>query len=65
MNWAQLSYQYIVGGIFFFVTVYLCFRPGGNTLKNPSDRRSFIYLMIGFFGYLAFHTVWIILARLV
>jgi len=62
MNWLQLSYQYIVGGLFFFVTLYLCFRPGASELGNSSDRRALVYLIVGFIGYLAMHTAWVILA---
>ena len=62
MNWPQLAYQYHVGGLFFFITLYLCLRPGASDLKNPSDRRAFIYLLIGFAGYLCAHTIWILIA---
>jgi hypothetical protein len=64
MNWLQLSYQYLVGGAFFFITLYLCFRPGAGDLKIGSDRRALRYLLIGFAGYLAMHTFWIIFASL-
>lgn len=62
MNWPQVIYQYTVGGIFFFVTLYLCFHLGAADLKNSSDRRALIILVIGFFGYLAMHVTWIVLA---
>jgi len=62
MNWGQLAYQYIVGGLFFLITLRLCFRPGAASLKNPSDRRAFAYLVIGFIGYLALHAGWIFFA---
>lgn len=62
MNWLQLSYQYLVGGIFFFVTLFLCFRPGASDTSNPSDKKALFYLLAGFAGYLALHTGWIVLA---
>jgi len=62
VNWLQLSYQYAVGGVFFFLTLYLCFRPGASDLRNFSDRRALIALLAGLVGYLAFHTAWIVLA---
>ena len=65
MNWTQLIYQYVVGGIFFFVTLYLCFRPGASDMKNPSDKRALIYLLVGFGGYLFAHTAWILFATYV
>ncbi len=65
MNWLELCYQYAVGGAFFFVTLYLCFRPGASDRENPSDRKALIYLLIGFGVYLAGHTVWILIANFV
>jgi hypothetical protein len=65
MNWTELIYQYVIGGIFFFVTLYLCFRPGASDTKNPSDKRALKYLLIGFFGYLFVHTAWILFATYV
>ncbi len=65
MNWLQLAYQYIVGGLFFFITLYLCFGPGASSRENPSDRRALFYLLIGYAGYFILHTAWIILAGLV
>jgi hypothetical protein len=64
MNWVQLAYEYCVGGLFFFITMYLCFREGGSSLSHPVDRRAFWILMLGFAGYLAGHILWILLARL-
>jgi hypothetical protein len=61
-NWLQLAYQYLIGGFFFTVTTYLCFKLGAGNLKNSSDRKVLIYLVFGFVGYLAMHTIWIILA---
>jgi drug/metabolite transporter (DMT)-like permease len=61
MNWTQLIYQYAFGGAFFAITMYLCFRPGASDLSNKSDRKAFIYALVGFAGYLAMHICWIIL----
>ncbi len=62
MNWFEFGYQYIVGGLFFAVTTWLCFRPGGSDLSHPADRRSFYFLVAGFFGYMLVHCAWIVLA---
>jgi len=62
MNGPQLIYQYTAGGLFFFITLYLCFRPGANDLDDVSDRRALIYLILGFAGYFIMHSLWIILA---
>ncbi len=61
-NWPQLIYQYTLGGLFFFVTLALCFRSGASDLKVISDRRSLIYVVLGLVGYLTFHITWIVLA---
>ncbi len=62
MNWPQLAYQYVIGGIFFAVTLYLCTRPGAANLRNPSDRRTVAWLLAGLLGYLILHAGWIALA---
>ncbi|NLH16328.1 MAG: hypothetical protein GX455_07105 [Phycisphaerae bacterium] len=62
MNWLQVIYQYTMGGIFFVVTLSLCLYFRAADLKNRSDKKAVIYLILGFFGYLIFHVVWIVLA---
>ena len=63
MNWLQLGYEYAMGGVFFFVTLWLCFRGGeASALKNPSDRRTLVILLAGFVYYFLTMTVWILLA---
>ena len=62
MNWLQLGYQYGIGGLFLAVTLALCFQKGGAELENRADRRAFWTAIAGFFGYLAFHAGWILLA---
>lgn len=61
-NGAQLAYQYLVGGAFFFVTLWLCFRLGGARKDHPEDRRAGKILLGGFGAYLAAHILWIVLA---
>lgn len=62
MNWPQLIYEYMVGGVFFAVTLWLCFRPGASDRRNPSDRRTLIILLAGFAYYLVATALWIVLA---
>ncbi len=62
MNWLQLAYQYGVGGLFFALTLWLCFRLGGADMAVASDRNTFRLCLVGFVGYLAMHTGWILLA---
>lgn len=63
MQGSQIAYQYGVGGVFFAVTLYLCFRPGASDLKSPTDRKTLWLLLVGFVGYFLFHLGWIVLAH--
>jgi hypothetical protein len=62
MNWLQLAYEYILGGLFFFVTLRLCFGPGAASLRSAADRRTLAWLLAGLAGYLVLHLVWIVAA---
>ena len=62
MSWPQLAYEYGIGGLFFAVTLALCFRKGGADKKNRSDRRTFRICLAGFAGYLLLHVAWIVAA---
>lgn len=61
-NLGQWLYQYSVGGAFFFVTLWLCFRLGGAEADHPADRRSRWILILGLIGYFCGHGLWIFLA---
>ncbi len=62
-NWLQIAYQYGIGGIFFAVTLWLCFHQGGASLIYKQDRRMLKILLGGYFGYLIVHSLWAYLAR--
>jgi len=62
-NWVQIAYQYGLGGLFFAVSLYLCFKAEGSTLSHPEDRWMLKVLLGGYFGYLLMHTLWAYLAR--
>ncbi len=62
MNWAELAYQYGIGGVFFLVTLLMCLRLGAANMAVPSDRRTVWISVVGFFAYLGVHTAWILLA---
>jgi hypothetical protein len=59
MNWAQLAYQYGVGGAFFALSLALCFRPGAANRSNESDRRTLLVSVVGLLVYLALTAGWI------
>jgi len=63
-NWIQIAYQYGIGGVFFAITLWLCFHQGGAALKHSQDRRMLKILLGGYFGYLVFNILWAYLARL-
>ena len=62
MNWLQLAYQYGIGGVFFAVTLALCFQSGASDRRNHSDRNTLWICLFGLIGYFAFHTAWIVIA---
>lgn len=62
MNWLQVGYQYTAGGIFFFVSLWVCLRLGAAKRDNASDRRALKYLVAGIAGYAVMHVVWILAA---
>lgn len=62
MNWLQLVYQYGIGGLFFTVTLLLCYRQGASR-ENASDRKTLWICIAGFVGYLVANTAWILAAQ--
>lgn len=62
MNWLQLIYQYGVGGLFFTVSLALCFRAGAADRRNISDRRTLAICIAGLVGYFLINLVWILAA---
>jgi len=64
LNGWQWLYQYSIGGLFFFLTLWLCFRLGGAEADHPADRRTRRILILGLIGYAGGHGLWILLASL-
>lgn len=64
MTWFELGYQYLIGGAFLFVTLWICFRPDASDINHPADRKALFICIFGFLGYLLLHTLWILLAGL-
>ena len=63
-NLWQWLYQYVAGGIFFMVTLWLCFHLGGAEADHPEDRKTRLILILGLIGFACFHGLWILLASL-
>jgi drug/metabolite transporter (DMT)-like permease len=64
MTWFEFGYQYLIGGAFLFLTLWLCFRPGASDREHPADRKTLKICILGFLGYFIAHALWIILAGL-
>jgi hypothetical protein len=62
MNWLQLIYQYGVGGMFFVISLALCFRSGAADRRNASDRRTLTLCVVGLGAYFLATLVWILAA---
>ena len=61
--WDSFAYQYIVGGFFFLLAIFLGFRKGVLKLARKTDRITFFILILGFVLYFCFHGFWILWAK--
>jgi hypothetical protein len=59
--WFPFVYQYIIGGLFFFLGLYIAVKKNVLTLSNMEDRKVFIQLIIGLLLYGFVHGTWIYL----
>lgn len=62
MNWPQFAYQYIIGGIIFFVGLLIPILTGGWKFKSAKDTKLLIILLVGLVYYALGHGIWIYLA---
>ena len=58
-NWLCWLYQYGIGGAVFFTTLGLAATTGALRLGNRTDRWLLGVLVIGYFGFMAVHGIWI------
>ncbi|MGH7771149.1 MAG: hypothetical protein ACREQA_02800 [Candidatus Binatia bacterium] len=58
-RWIPWLYQYGVGGLIFFATLWLVIRTGALQPRNRTDRWLLTLLLAGFFVFLAVHGLWI------
>ena len=49
MAWLSFWYQYLVGGLIFFIGLWVVFRQGEAGLKTRRQRRHLVLLLGGFF----------------
>ena len=62
MTWFEFGYQYLIGGAFLAVTLWICFRPGASDITHPADRKTLKICLLGVLGYFIAHGLLIILA---
>jgi hypothetical protein len=62
MSILPLIYQFVIGGLIFFIGFFLSWRSGDYSWKRRNDRLVSIYMFAGIFLYLVFQIVWHILA---
>jgi len=58
MNWGPFIYQYLVGGLIFFIGFGLVWRSGDLSWKRREDRLTTIFVLIMFFAYLIGQFLW-------
>lgn len=61
-HWAGLLYFFVVGGIFFAVSLWLPFSKGDIRWQNRDDRRTAFFVTGGFAFYLVLYVLWEIYA---
>jgi ABC-type Fe3+-siderophore transport system permease subunit len=57
-NLDSLLYQFIVGGLIFFIGIFAALRVKDYSWKNKSDRTLLAAMILGFFIYLLSHIIW-------
>ncbi len=62
MNILPLVYQFVIGGIIFFLGFVLSWKSGDYSKKRKSDRLVSLFMILGFFLYLVVQVIWHILA---
>lgn len=58
MNLSSLIYQFIIGGAVLLAALIISWRSGDYAWNKREDRRTFIYIILGFALYLILHILW-------
>ena len=58
-NWIAWAYQYTLGGLFFWATLYLGVRSGAVDLTTRHGKRFVTALVLGLFLFAGAHFAWI------
>ncbi len=60
--WGTYLYQFVVGGIFFALALFVVVKSGAADLSLKKERQWYIWLIIGFIGLALFFFGWTLLA---
>ena len=63
MSLLPLIYQFVVGGLIFFLGFFLSWKSGDYSKKRKNDRLVSFYMIFGFILYLVATLLWHFLAR--
>ena len=58
MNLNSYLYQFLVGGLIFFMGIILAVKSGDYSWKRKEDRRFISILIMGYVAYLIFTLLW-------
>jgi hypothetical protein len=58
MPFVSFIYQFVVGGIIFFLGIFLSWRTKDYSWQKKEDRRVLIFMTGGFLFYLIFQLLW-------
>lgn len=58
MPFVSLAYQFIVGGVIFFLGIFLSWRSKDYSFKKKDDRKIFLFMIGGFVFYFIFQLFW-------
>jgi len=57
-NLDSLLYQFLIGGLIFFIGIFAALRVRDYSWKNKSDRTLLAAMILGFIVYLLSHILW-------
>ena len=61
-TWLPLIYQFLIGGIIFFIGIVIPWRQRDYSWNKREDRLTLVYMILGLFLYLTLQTLWTLYA---
>lgn len=59
-SWLPLLYQFLIGGIIFFIGIIIPWKLKDHNWKTKEDRRTLLYMLGGFTAYLILTVLWML-----